>query len=153
MPEQKRIAAMTWAEAIRRGRYRWCVWIGICSFLGCCFLIKGGTPSDLRWAAIVGAAVGAAVGFGLGPAADKGATILSSVLVGIPFYLIGVAGFVDELVTARDWWSIQRGGLIVVGVFMVIGCLFSVAQGYQMSRAASRKRDAVGRAEGDGQKS
>ena len=58
---------MTWTEAFRKGRSRWLMWTAICATLACCFLIKGGTPSDFLWASLTGAANGIAVGFAFGP--------------------------------------------------------------------------------------
>ena len=62
---------MKWTEAFRKGRDRWLMWIAICSVLACGFLLKGGTPPELIWAIVIGAANGAAVGFAVGPAARK----------------------------------------------------------------------------------
>ena len=71
---------MTSIEAFRKGRSRWLMWTAICAILACCFLVKGGTLSDLLSALLIGAANGIAVGFALGPAAHKGAIILSRAL-------------------------------------------------------------------------
>src|SRR5208282_3630447 len=92
---------MTWAEAFRKGRDRWLLWIAICSVLACGFLIKGGTPSELFWAMVIGAANGTAVGFAVGPAAEKGAMILSGLFAGTPFYFIGTSIFMMGSIEAR----------------------------------------------------
>jgi hypothetical protein len=68
----------------------------MCTVLGSCFLVKGGTLSDFLWASLIGAVNGIAVGFAIGPAAEKGAMILSGPFAGTPFYFIGISGFVIE---------------------------------------------------------
>jgi len=87
---------LTWTEAFRRGRSRWLIWTAMCTVLGSCFLVKGGTLSDFLWASLIGAVNGIAVGFAIGPAAEKGAMILSGPFAGTPFYFIGISGFVIE---------------------------------------------------------
>jgi FtsH-binding integral membrane protein len=127
---------MTWTEAIEKGRDRWILWIACCAFLACCFLMKGPTSSiAFLCAAIIGAAVGAALGFGLGPAAEKGEMILSGFLAGTPFYFIGVSLLVVELQDAREWArSVRSDGLVIAGIFLSVGCLFSLAQGLRVRK-------------------
>jgi hypothetical protein len=121
------IAYMTWTEASRKGRDRWVMWIALSSFLGCCFLVKGGTQSDFLWAALIGAANGAVVGFAVGPAAEKGALILSGLLAGTPFYFIGISVFVMGDATA------------VASVFVVVGIVISFAQCLRVRRHSDRR--------------
>jgi hypothetical protein len=118
---------MTWTEAFRKGRDRWVMWIALGSFLGCCFLVKGGSRSDFLWAALIGAANGAGVGFAVGPAAEKGALILSGLLAGTPFYFIGISAFVMGDATA------------VATVFVVVGIVISFAQCLRVRRHADRR--------------
>ena len=105
------------------------MWTAICAILACCFLIKGGTLSDFLWALLIGAANGIAVGFALGPAAHKGAMILSGLFAGTPFYFIGISGFIIEAVEAHQ---IHRGllsdAIPVVSIFLIVGGVFSLAQ-------------------------
>jgi hypothetical protein len=49
---------------------------------------------------VIGAANGTAVGFAVGPAAEKGAMILSGLFAGTPFYFIGISIFVMEAIEA-----------------------------------------------------
>ncbi len=101
---------MTWAEAFRRGRNGWLVWIVAGALLGCGFLIKGGTKPEFLWALGIGAANGAAVGFAFGPAAEKRAMILSGLFAGTPFYFIACSMFLLEIVDARSQTSRPRAG-------------------------------------------
>lgn len=131
---------MTWIEAFHKGRVRWLTWIAIGSVLACGFLIKGGTRSELLWAILIGAANGTAVGFALGPAAEKGAMILSGLFAGTPFYLIGSSIFVIELIEAR---KLHRGLLSdvipIVSAFLAVGILFSFGQALRVrSRPCQR---------------
>ena len=129
---------MTWTEAFRKGRSRWLMWTAICAALGCCFLVKGGTPSDFLWASLIGAANGIAVGFALGPAAEKGATILSGLFVGTPFYFISISGFIIEAVEAHHLHRGQSSEAIpVVSIFLIVGGVFSLTQ---MLRVRSHTR-------------
>lgn len=129
---------MTWTEALRKGRARWLMWMAICSTLACGFLIKGGTESELLWAVVIGAVNGTAVGFALGPAAEKGATILSGLLAGTPFYFIGISIFVMEVIEARKLHRERLPDVIpVVSIFLVVGMVFSFAQAL---RVCSRAR-------------
>jgi hypothetical protein len=118
---------MTWTEAFRKERDRWVMWIALGSFLGCCFLVKGGSQSDFLWAALIGAANGAGVGFAVGPAAEKGALILSGLLAGTPFYFIGISAFVMGDATA------------VATVFVVVGIVISFAQCLRVRRHTDRR--------------
>lgn len=124
---------MTWTEAFRKGRVRWLIWIAAGSVLACGFLIKGGTQSEIAWAALIGAVNGAAVGFALGPAAEKGAMILSGLLAGTPFYFIGSSILVTESMEAR---RLHRGLLSdvipLVSIFLAVGIAFSFAQGLRV---------------------
>jgi drug/metabolite transporter (DMT)-like permease len=127
---------MTWTEAIEKGRGRWIMWVATCAFFGCCFLMKRATSSiEFLYAAMIGAAVGAALGFGLGPAAENGETILSGFLAGTPFFFIGVSFLVIELHEAREWpQSVRSDALMIAGIFLSVGCLFSLAQGFRVRR-------------------
>jgi hypothetical protein len=113
---------MTWEEALRKGRDRWLMWIAICSVLACGFLIKGGTRSEFLWAVVIGAANGTAVGFAVGPAAQKGAMILSGLFAGTPFYFIGTSIFVMESVEARNLHRELLSDVIpIVSIFLLVG--------------------------------
>ena len=122
---------MTWAEALSKGRSRWLMWIAICSFLGCGFLIKGGRETDFLWAIVIGAANGTAVGFAVGPAAEKGATILSGILAGTPFYFIATSALVIDSIEAR---GVNRPDIILVSIFLILGVLFSLMQALRVRR-------------------
>jgi hypothetical protein len=130
---------MTWTEAFRKGRARWLMWVAICSALACGFLIKGGTPSELLWAVVIGAANGTAVGFAVGPAAEKDAMFLSGLFAGTPFYFIASSIFVTELIEARQ---LHRGLLSdvipLVSAFLIVGIAISVAQGFRVRRRIRR---------------
>jgi len=130
---------MTWTEALRKGRARWLVWIAICSALACGFLIKGGTESELLWAVVIGAVNGTAVGFALGPAAEKGAMILSGLLAGTPFYFIGTSIFVMESIDARKLHRDLLSDVIpMASIFLIVGIVFSSAQGFRVRRNSRR---------------
>jgi hypothetical protein len=126
---------MTWTAALHKGRVRWLTWIAIGSVLACGFLIKGGTQSELLWAMVVGAANGAAVGFAVGPAAEKGAMILSGLFAGTPFYFIGTSIFVMESIEAQ---KLHRGLLSdvipIVSIFLIVGTILSFAQALRVRR-------------------
>jgi hypothetical protein len=111
------------------------MWTAICATLACCFLIKGGTPSDFLRALLIGAGNGIAVGFALGPAAHKGAIILSGLFAGTPFYFVGISGFIIEAVEAHQ---LRRGLVLddipVVSIFLIVGGVFSLAQALQVRR-------------------
>ena len=130
---------MTWTEAFRKGRARWLMWIAICSALACGFLIKGGTPSELLWAVVIGAANGTAVGFAVGPAAEKHAMFLSGLFAGTPFYFIASSIFMTEMIEARQ---LNRGLLPdvvpLVTAFLIVGIAASVAQAFQVRRRIRR---------------
>src|SRR5436305_1054713 len=134
---------MTWKEAFRKRRVRWLMWIAICSVLACGFLIKGGTQSELLWAMVIGASNGTAVGFAVGPAAEKGATILSGLFAGTPFYFIGVSILVMELVDVR---KLHRGLLSdvipIVPIFLIVGGVFSLVQALRV-RSHTIRRNAL----------
>jgi hypothetical protein len=135
---------MTWAEAVRKGRARWLMWIAIGSALACGFLIKGGTDSELPWAVVIGAVNGTAVGFAVGPAAEKGAMILSGLLAGTPFYFIGSCIFVMESMEAQK----SHRGLLsdvipLVSTFLGVGIVFSLAQALRV-RNRVRQRSVGG---------
>jgi zinc transporter ZupT len=84
---------------------------------------------------MIGAAVGAALGFGLGPAAEKGEMILSGFLAGTPFYFIGVSLLVVELQEAGELpRSSKSDELVLAGIFLSVGCLFSLAQGLRVRK-------------------
>jgi hypothetical protein len=116
------------------------MWIAICSSLACGFLIKGGTESELLWAVVIGAMNGTVVGFALGPAAEKGAMILSGTLAGTPFYFIGGSIFVMEFLEAR---KLARNALsdvmFLVSIFLAVGIAFSFAQALRV-RSRNRQR-------------
>ncbi len=109
-------------EAVRKWRLRWLMWIAICSFLACGFLIKGGTRSELLWAVLIGAFNGTAVGFAIGPAAEKGATSLSGLLAGTPLYFMGISTF--AMVDA----------IPVASVFIIVGIVISLAQSHRVRK-------------------
>ncbi|MCU1299359.1 MAG: hypothetical protein JWO91_3637 [Acidobacteriaceae bacterium] len=133
---------MTWKEAFRKGRVRWLMWIAICSVLACGFLIKGGTQSELLWAMVIGAANGTAVGFAVGPAAEKGAMILSGLFAGMPFYFIGTSIFVMESIEARRLHRDLLSDVIpIVSIFLIVGTILSFAQALRVRRH-TRGRDA-----------
>jgi hypothetical protein len=133
-------AHMTWTEALRKGRDRWMMWIAICSVLACGFLLKGGTPSDLLWAIVIGAANGTAVGFAVGPAAEKGAMILSGLFVGTPFYFIGTSILVMESIEAQRLQRDLLSDVIpIVSFFLIVGTILSVAQALRVRRHAGRR--------------
>jgi hypothetical protein len=126
---------MTWTEAFRKGRDRWLMWIAICSVLACGFLIKGGTQSELLWAMVIGAANGTAVGFAVGPAAEKGAMILSGLFAGTPFYFIGASIFVMESIEARRLHRDLLSDVIpIVSIFLIVGTILSLAQALRVRR-------------------
>jgi len=126
---------MTWTEAFRKGRSRWLKWIAIFSILGRCFFWKGGTQSELLWAMLIGAAIGAAVGFALGPAVEKGAIILSGLLVGTPFYLIGVSllGSVSSA-PRKSHRHMEPVELVAASIFLAVGVAFSFGQAFRVRR-------------------
>jgi hypothetical protein len=132
---------MTWTEAFHKGRIRWLMWIAICSVLACGFL-KGGTPSDLLWAMVIGAANGTAIGFAVGPAAEKAAVILSGFFAGTPFYFIGTSIFVMESIEAR---RLHRGLLSdvipITSIFLIVGTILSFAQALRVRRHIGGRRD------------
>ena len=131
---------MTWTEAFRMGRSRWLMWIAICSALACGFLIKGGTRSELLWAVVIGAANGTAVGFAVGPAAEKGAMILSGLFAGTPFYFIAVSIFVMELIEARRLQPDLLSDVIpIVSIFLIVGTALSFAQALRVRRQSGRR--------------
>ena len=103
------------------------MWIAICSVLACGFLIKGGSQSDFLWAALIGAANGAVVGFAVGPAAERGALLLSGLLAGTPFYFIGISVFV------------MGDAIPVASVFVVDGIVISFAQCLRVRRHTDRR--------------
>ena len=128
---------MTWTEALRKGRAHWLMWIAICSTLACGFLSKSGTESELLRAVVIGALNGAAVGFALGPAAEKGAVILSGFLAGTPFYFIGISIFVMDAIDARKMHRERLPGAIpVVSILLVVGIVFSFAQALRVRTRA-----------------
>jgi hypothetical protein len=115
------------------------MWVAICSALACGFLIKGGTPSELLWAVVIGGANGTAVGFAVGPAADKRATILSGLFAGTPFYFIASSIFVTELIEARHLHRDLLPDVIpLVSAFLIVGIAISFAQGLQVRRRMKR---------------
>jgi hypothetical protein len=135
---------MTWTEALRKGRARWLMWIAICSALACGFLIKGGSDSGLLWAVLIGAVNGTVVGFALGPAGEKGVMILSGLLAGTPFYLIGGSILVMESMETRKLGRDLPSDVIpIVLIFLAVGFVFSFAQALRMrSRAHQRSPSA-----------
>ncbi len=129
---------MTWTEAFRKRRDRWLMWIAICSVLACGFLIKGGTTSELLWAVVIGAANGTAVGFAVGPAAEKGAMILSGLFAGTPFYFIGTSIFVMESMEAQRLHRDLLSDVIpIVSTFLIVGMILSIAQALRVRRHAT----------------
>jgi len=105
------------------------MWIAICSFLACGFLIKGGSDSALLWAMLIGAANGAVVGFALGPAAEKGAMVLSGLLAATPFYFIGTFLLMTFSIDSRKLHRhMLTDELVISSIFLVVGIAFSVAQ-------------------------
>ena len=135
---------MTWTEALRKGGARWLMWIAICSALACGFLIKGGSDSALLLALLIGALNGTVVGFALGPAAEKGAMILSGLLAGTPFYFIAGSILVIESMEARKLGRDLASDVIpLVSIFLAVGFAFSFAQGFRVrSRAHQRSPSA-----------
>ncbi|MGA8541095.1 MAG: hypothetical protein WB566_16455 [Terriglobales bacterium] len=126
---------MKWTEAFRKGRDRWLMWIAICSVLACGFLLKGGTPPELIWAIVIGAANGAAVGFAVGPAAEKGAMILSGLFAGTPFYFIGTSIFVMESIEARKLHRDLLSDVTpIASIFLIVGVILSLAQALRVRR-------------------
>ena len=138
---------MNWTEAIEKGRSRWARWVVTCSVFGALFLIKGGSWFEFLSAIVIGAAVGTALGFGLGPAADKGDVLISGFLAGAPFYFLGISVLVLELQDASvSPRSVQREGMSIVGIFLLVGCLFSLGQGYRVRKQArTSARSTIGR--------
>jgi hypothetical protein len=126
---------MTWAEAFHLRRDRWLMWIAIGTLLACGFLIKGATPSELMWAIVIGAANGTAVGFAVGPAAEKGATIISGFFAGTPFYFIGLSMFVVGSIEAREQHQDLLSDVIpITAVFLTVGTIVSIAQALRVRR-------------------
>jgi len=126
---------MTWTEAFRRGRDRWLMWIAICSVLACGFLLKGGTAAELLCVMVIGAANGTAVGFAVGPAAEKGAMILSGLFAGTPFYFIGTSIFVMESLEAQRLHRDLLSDVIpIVSIFLIVGTILSIAQALRVRR-------------------
>ena len=111
------------------------MWVAMGSFLGCGFLIKGGSQSQFLWAIVVGAANGTALGFGLGPAAEKGAAALSGLLAGTPFYFIAASGLV---IVSTEAQAIDRADIFLVSIFLVLGLAFSIAQAVRVRRRNGR---------------
>jgi len=138
---------MTWTEAIAKGRSRWAGWVVTCSAFGGLFLIKGGSGLEFLYAMMIGAAVGTALGFGLGPAAEKSNVLVSGFFAGAPFYLLGISILVLELQDAlKSPRSVQRDGMIVVAIFLSVGCLFSLGQGYRVRKQArTSARSTIGK--------
>jgi hypothetical protein len=133
---------MTWSEALRKGRGRWLMWVAICSALACGFLVKGGSDSALLWAVLIGAVNGTVVGFALGPAAEKGAMILSGLFAGTPFYFIGTSILVMSWIDARSLHRELTSDELVVGsIFLAVGIAFSVAQALRV-RSHTRRAQA-----------
>jgi hypothetical protein len=125
---------MTWTEAFHKGRVRWLMWIAICSVLACGFL-KGGTQSELLWAMVIGAANGTAVGFAVGPAAEKGAMILSGLFAGTPFYFVGTSILVMESIEAQRLHRDLLSDVIpIVSIFLIVGTMLSFAQALRVRR-------------------
>jgi hypothetical protein len=116
------------------------MWIVLGSFLGRCFLVKGGTGTEFIWAVVIGAANGAAVGFAVGPAAEKGSIILSGLLAGTPFYFIGSSLFVLSMIDAREQsLDLPSDVIFLVSIFLVVGAVISVAQALRLrNRQTSR---------------
>ena len=104
------------------------------SVLACGFLIKGGTPSELLWATVIGAANGTAVGFAVGPAAEKGALILSGLFAGTPFYFIGTSILVMVAIEARRLHRDLLPDVILVSIFLIVGTILSIAQALRVRR-------------------
>ena len=78
-------------------------------------------------------------GVALGPAAHKGAIILSGLFAGTPFYFIGISGFIIE---ADEAHQLRRGvpsdSIPVVSIFLIVGGAFSLAQALRV-RGHSRR--------------
>jgi hypothetical protein len=130
---------MTWTEAIRKARARWLMWIAICSALACGFLIKGGTRSELLWAVMIGAANGTAVGFAVGPAAEKGAMVLSGLFAGTPLYFIASSILAMELIEARQLHRDLLSDVIpLTSAFLLVGIAISLAQSLRVRRRMRR---------------
>jgi hypothetical protein len=134
---------MTWIEALKKGRDRWVMWIALGSFLGCCFLVKGGTDSEFLWAVVIGAANGAAVGFAVGPAAEKGSIILSGLLAGTPLYFIGSSIFVLSMIDTREQTrDLPSDVILLVSIFLVVGAMISVAQVLRLRNRQTSRSEA-----------
>ena len=111
------------------------MWIAICSVLACGFLLKGGTAAELLCVMVIGAANGTAVGFAVGPAAEKGAMILSGLFAGTPFYFIGTSIFVMESIEARGLHRDLLSDVIpIVSIFLIVGTILSIAQALRVRR-------------------
>ena len=92
---------------------------------------------------VIGAANGTAVGFAVGPAAEKGAMILSGLFAGTPFYFIGTSIFVMEWIEARRIHRAMLSDVIpLVSIFLVVGTMLSFAQAFRVRRHTGDGRDA-----------
>jgi hypothetical protein len=126
---------MTWVEAFHKGRDRWLMWVAIGTLLACGFLIKGAPPSELLWAVVIGITNGTAVGFAVGPAAEKGAPIISGFFAGTPFYFIGISMFVMGSIEARGQHRELLSDVIpITSIFSIIGTTLSIAQALRVRR-------------------
>ena len=79
-------------------------------------------------------------GFALGPAAEKGAVIVSGLLAGTPFYVIGTFLLVTFLVDAQNLHRhVLREELVISSVFLVVGIAFSIVQAARVRRHSRRR--------------
>jgi len=84
---------------------------------------------------VIGAANGTAVGFAVGPAAEKGAMILSGLFAGTPFYFIGISIFVMEAIEAQRLHRDLLSDVIpIVSIFLIVGTMLSIAQALRVRR-------------------
>jgi len=117
------------------------MWIAIGSVLGCFFLVKGGNQSAFHWALVIGAANGTAVGFAVGPAAEKGAILLSGLFAGTPFYFLGASLLATFWMDARKQnRDIEPVELVLSAIFLAVAIAFSIAQGFR-ARSHMRRRE------------
>ncbi len=90
---------------------------------------------------VIGAANGTAVGFAVGPAAEKGAMILSGLFAGTPFYFIGTSIFMTESIEAQRLHRHLLPDVIpIFSIFLTVGIAFSFAQALRV-RSHTKRRD------------
>jgi hypothetical protein len=78
---------------------------------------------------VIGITNGTAVGFAAGPAAEKGATIVSGLFAGTPFYFIGISILAVELIETRSQHRSLLSDVIPIALtFLIVGIVPSIAQ-------------------------